>query len=452
MPREMPSALDAEAGLLGSMMVSARVARNAIESGLASEDFYSDSNRNVFVAASQLYHEGTKIDGTTITTRLRDLNLLEKSGGDTYITELLGAFVTRHNAETYIKMIKEKSLMRKMIEAAQQIVEDGLEGQTDINSYLDACEKTVMEISHNRSAGEFKSTPVIMNNVIANIHKMSEEHSNVTGMKTGFDILDDTLHGLQRGDLIIVAARPSMGKTAVALNLAMNVAMYQPNDAVAIFSLEMGAESLGMRMLSAKSSTKADALKTGQLTDSDWNRVNEAAGELRAAKIYIDDNPLAKVSDIAAKARKLQAEQGLSLIMIDYIQLITGDSKYAGNRQQEVSDISRGLKNIARELNVPLIALSQLSRTVEQRENKRPMLSDLRESGAIEQDADVVMMLYRDSYYNEAAKEEAERTNSEPLEINIAKHRNGKTRRVQLAFQANTNMIYNMTSQQELPE
>ncbi len=274
-------------------------------------------------------------------------------------------------------------------------------------------------------------------------------------MKTGFEALDNTLHGFQRGDLIIIAARPSMGKTAVALNVAMNVAMYQPDAAVALSSLEMGAESLGMRMLSAKSGIKADSLKTGQLSDDDWNRVNEAAGELRSAHIYIDDNPMTKVADIASKARRLQAEHkgGLSLIMIDYIQLITGDRRNAGeNRQQEVSDISRGLKNVARELQVPVIALSQLSRTVEQRENKRPMLSDLRESGAIEQDADVVMMLYRDSYYNEAAKEEAEKNNSEQLEINIAKHRNGATRKIMLAFQANTNALFNISGQTEPEE
>ncbi len=453
MPKEMPSALEAEASLLGNMMIYPNSARLAIEDGMNEDDFFSTANRNVFVAASQLYQEGSSIDLATVSSRLEDMNLLEKTGGMEYLTELTNAAVTSRSTKRYIEMIKDKALMRNMIESAQKIVEDGLNGQTDVDAYLDASEKSILEVSHNRRAGEFKSTPVIMNNVIANIHKMAESHSNVTGMKTGFDALDNTLHGFQRGDLIIIAARPSMGKTAVALNVAMNVAMYQPNEAVAIFSLEMGAESLGMRMLSAKSSTMADALKTGQLTDTDWNRVNEAAGELRAAKIFIDDNPMAKVADIAAKARRLQAEQGLSLIMIDYIQLITGDRKSSGeNRQQEVSDISRGLKNIARELNVPVIALSQLSRTVEQRENKRPMLSDLRESGAIEQDADVVMMLYRDSYYNEAAKEEAERTNSEQLEINIAKHRNGATRRIQLAFQANTNMLYNISGQQEIPE
>ena len=448
--RQLPSAPEAEASLLGTMMVYPGSARLAIEEGLMGDDFFIEANRNIYNAAYNLYREGSPIDLTTVSTRLTDLNLLEKSGGITYLTELLDAAVTSYNTKNYVTMIREKSLMRKMIDAAEKIIDEGMNGQPDVDEYLDASEKAIMEVSHNRHGGEFVSTPVLMNTVLANIHKMADAHSNVTGMKTGYDALDNTLHGFQPGDLIIIAARPSMGKTAVSLNLAMNVAMYQPEQAVAIFSLEMGAESLGMRLLSAKSQIRADALKTGQLSDTDWNRVNEAAGELRAAKIYIDDNPMCKVADIASKCRRLQAEQGLSLIMIDYIQLITGDRKSTGeNRQQEVSDISRGLKNVARELGVPVIALSQLSRSVEQRENKHPMLSDLRESGAIEQDADVVMMLYRDSYYNEAAKEEAERTNNESLEINIAKHRNGATRKIYLAFQANTNSIFNISNQEE---
>lgn len=448
--RQLPSAPEAEASLLGTMMVYPGSARLAIEEGLMPDDFFIEANRNIYSAAYNLYREGSPIDLTTVSTRLGDLNLLERSGGVTYLAELLDASVTSYNTKNYVNMIREKALMRKMIDAAEKIIDEGMNGQPDVDEYLDASEKAIMEVSHNRHGGEFVSTPVLMNAVLANIHKMADAHSNVTGMKTGYDALDNTLHGFQPGDLIIIAARPSMGKTAVSLNLAMNVAMYQPEQAVAIFSLEMGAESLGMRLLSAKSQIRADALKTGQLSDTDWNRVNEAAGELRAAKIYIDDNPMCKVADIASKARRLQAEQGLSLIMIDYIQLITGDRKSSGeNRQQEVSDISRGLKNVARELGVPVIALSQLSRSVEQRENKHPLLSDLRESGAIEQDADVVMMLYRDSYYNEAAKEEAERTNNESLEINIAKHRNGATRKIYLAFQANTNSIFNISNQEE---
>ena len=307
--RQLPSAPEAEASLLGTMMVYPGSARLAIEEGLMGDDFFIEANRNIYNAAYNLYREGSPIDLTTVSTRLTDLNLLEKSGGITYLTELLDAAVTSYNTKNYVNMIREKSLMRKMIDAAEKIIDEGMNGQPDVDEYLDASEKAIMEVSHNRHGGEFVSTPVLMNTVLANIHKMADAHSNVTGMKTGYDALDNTLHGFQPGDLIIIAARPSMGKTAVSLNLAMNVAMYQPEQAVAIFSLEMGAESLGMRLLSAKSQIRADALKTGQLSDTDWNRVNEAAGELRAAKIYIDDNPMCKVADIASKCRRLQAEQ-----------------------------------------------------------------------------------------------------------------------------------------------
>lgn len=447
MPKELPSALEAEASLLGTMMVYPNSARLAIEEGLDQDDFFSEANRNIFIAASELYREGTPIDFTTVSTRLEDKNQLDKSGGISYLTDLLEASVTSANTKNYVNLIRDKALMRSMIETAEKIAQEGFDGQPNVDEYLDKAEKAVLEVSHNRRAGEFKSTPSLMTTVLDNIHKMAESKSDVTGIKTGFVELDRTLHGLQRGDLIIIAARPSMGKTAVALNVAMNVAMYQPDQAVAIFSLEMGAESLATRLLSAKSQIMADKMKSGRLSDTDWNQLNEAAGELRAAKIYIDDNAVCKVSDIAAKARRLQAEQGLSMIMVDYIQLVTGDRRGGENRQQEVSDISRGMKSVARELNVPVVALSQLSRSVEQRENKRPMLSDLRESGAIEQDADVVMMLYRDSYYNETAKQEADQNNSEMLEINIAKHRNGATRRINLAFQANTNALYNVSGQ-----
>ena len=245
--------------------------------------------------------------------------------------------------------------------------------------------------------------------------------------------------------MIVVAARPSMGKTAVSLNLALNVALYNKPGAVAIFSLEMAAEQLETRLLGARSHVHLEFLKTGRLTNDQWNAVNEAASDLAQSEIYIDDTPGVKMAEIFSKCRRLQADRGLNLVLIDYIQLISGSGgKSSESRQQEVSEISRNLKALARELKVPVIALSQLSRTVEQRENKRPMLSDLRESGAIEQDTDIVMMLYRESYYDEAAKEEADKTGSERLEINIAKHRNGAVRKVYLAFEAPTNALYNI--------
>lgn len=440
----LPSAPEAEASLLGNIMVYSGSARIAIEEGLAETDFYNDSNRRIFHAVLSLYREGIEVDPTSIATRLKDQGELERIGGNAYLTALMSSAVTSANTKTYVSMIHDKAVQRNLIETAQKIVEEGLAGTEDINAYLDEAERSILNISRNRRTSEFRDTPSLMNEVIDQIHRMSDNRSDVTGIKTGFRDLDHLTHGFQRGDLIILAARPSMGKTAVALNLAMNVASYQPKEAVAVFSLEMSAESLAMRLLSARSRVAGDALRTGRIRNNDdWNRINEASDQLKSARIYIDDKSVTKTAEIFSKCRRLKSEQGLSLILIDYIQLISGASSGRGdyNRQQEVSEISRNLKALARELDVPVIALSQLSRNVESREDKRPQLSDLRESGAIEQDADIVMLLYRKSYYSEEAKEEAEKTGSEELEINVAKHRNGATRRVYLAFEPTTNAL-----------
>ncbi len=442
----LPSAPEAEASLLGTMMVYPNAARTGMEEGLSEEDFFVDVNRRIFTAVSSLYHEGSPVDLTTVSTRLKDLGQLELVGGFAYLTSLTDAAVTSHNTKHYVALIHDKAVLRKLIETAQTIVEEGTSGQADINEYLDQSEKAILDVSRSRRVSEFKGSPELMTSVLDMIQKMSDNHSDITGLKTGFRDLDHVTHGLQKGDLIILAARPSMGKTAVALNLALNVALYQPRQAVAIFSLEMAAEQLAMRLLSARSRVAGDKLKTGYLTNEEWNRVNEAAGELKMLKLYVDDTPGIKTTDIFSKCRRLQAEQGLSLVLIDYIQLITGNTggRNEVNRQQEVSEISRNLKALARELGIPVIALSQLSRSVEQRENKHPQLSDLRESGAIEQDADIVMMLYRESYYNQEMKDNLDPDASEPLEINIAKHRNGATRRINVAFEASTNALMNI--------
>ena len=442
----MPSAPEAEASLLGTMMVYPNAARTGMEEGLSEDDFFVDVNRRIFTAVSSLYHEGSPVDLTTVSTRLKDMGQLELVGGFAYLTSLTDAAVTSHNTKHYVALIHDKAVLRKLIETAQTIVEEGTSGQADINEYLDQSEKAILDVSRSRRVSEFKGSPELMTSVLDMIQKMSDNHSDITGLKTGFRDLDHVTHGLQKGDLIILAARPSMGKTAVALNLALNVALYQPKQAVAIFSLEMAAEQLAMRLLSARSRVAGDKLKTGYLTNDEWNRVNEAAGELKMLKLYVDDTPGIKTTDIFSKCRRLQAEQGLSLVLIDYIQLITGNTggRNEVNRQQEVSEISRNLKALARELNIPVIALSQLSRSVEQRENKHPQLSDLRESGAIEQDADIVMMLYRESYYNQEMKDNLDPDASEPLEINIAKHRNGATRRINVAFEASTNALMNI--------
>ncbi len=443
----LPSAPEAEAALLGTMLVYQGASRLAIEEGLSENDFYNERYRMIFSAMQALSTENITVDPTSVATRLQAAGNFEKIGGTEALMQLMNAAVTSANTKVYVNILKEKTLTRAMIEAGRTIAAQGMEGVTDIDDYLDGSEKAVLNVSRSRQAGEFHTTPALMNEVIDQIHRMSSQNSDIVGVKTGFRDLDRTTHGFQRGDLIILAARPSMGKTAVALNLAMNVAGYQKDEAVAIFSLEMSAESLAMRLLSAKSRVEGDCLRTGRNISNDyWNRINEAGDTLSNTKIYIDDKSSIKVPEIFSKCRRLKNEQGLALILIDYIQLITGNSGGRGevNRQQEVSEISRSLKALARELDVPVIALSQLSRNVESREDKKPQLSDLRESGAIEQDADIVMLLFRKSYYDSEAKEEAERTGSEELEINIAKHRNGATRRITLAFEANTNALMNI--------
>ena len=448
MPRILPSAPEAEATLLGNMMVYPAAARIAMEEGLSEEDFFSEANRRIFLAIDSLYKQGSPIDLTTVVTRLADMDLLDKCGGLPYLTDLSDAAVTSANVKSYVEMVHDKAVIRKMIEATETLAEEGYSGQTDINEYLDACEKAVLEISRNRRTSEFRNSPELMTEVLANIQKMSDNKTDITGLKTGFNDFDHTLHGLQKGDLIVLAARPAMGKTAVALNLAMNVAAYQPRGAVAIFSLEMAAEQLAMRLLSARSHIPGDKLRTGRLRDDEWNRLNEAAGELKMSNIYIDDTSMIKVPEIFSKCRRLKADVGLNLVVIDYIQLISASGGRNENRQQEISEISRNLKALARELEIPVIALSQLSRSVEQRDNKHPMLSDLRESGAIEQDVDIVLMLYREAYYDEAIREQAQKEGNERLEINIAKHRNGATRKVYVAFENTTNALYNIASEQ----
>lgn len=448
--RSMPNAPEAEISLLGTMMVYPSAARIAIEEGLSEEDFYTDSHRRIYRACQELYTSGQPVDLTTVSTRLKDAQLLDTVGGLPYLMTLCDAAVTSSNTKSYVQIIHDKAVMRRLIETADEISRMGMEGQTDINEYLDYAEKTVLDISRDRRTTEFKGTKELMTNVLSYIQKMSENRSGITGLKTSLTDLDNMTHGFQPGDLIILAARPSMGKTAVALNIGLNAALNERSKAVAIFSLEMPAESLGMRLLSARSRVNNSNLRTGRLTNEEWNKVNEAAAELKALKIFIDDIPNIHTAEIFSKCRRLQSEHGLSLVIIDYIQLISGNTRKDGNRQQEVSEISRNLKALARELNVPVIALSQLSRSVEQRGgDKKPMLSDLRESGAIEQDADLVLLLFREAYYSEEKREEAKKSGVQALEINIAKHRNGETGIVNVQFEGNTNAVLSMSHRQE---
>ena len=440
--RQMPSSTDAEQSLLGSLFIYPNSVRIASEEGLRSEEFFLEAHRKIYAAVETLNGEGKPVDAVSVASLLTDQGLLASVGGLEYIMQLADSSVTSASTKYYIELIQSKALLRNLIETAQNIAEEGMQNAGDMETMMDMAEKQILDVTRRRKTTDFKSSNEVVNEVIENIHKMSAQKSGVTGVATGYRDLDNTTNGFQRGDLIILAARPSMGKTAFALNVAMQIAQLN-HQAAAIFSLEMPAEQLISRMLSAKSRVPGGQLRTGFLNNNEWNQLNEAAADLKATKIFIDDSPNVRVSEIHSKCRKLQAEHGLAVILIDYIQLITGSGRNPDNRQQEVSEISRGLKGLARELQVPVIALSQLSRSVEKREDKRPMLSDLRESGALEQDADIVMFLYRDEYYQREKSEEG----TEKTEINIAKHRNGPTRQIELAFERNINAFYNYENQ-----
>lgn len=447
----LPSAVEAEESLLGTIMVYPSSARIAIESGLTEDDFYSDVNRQIFGAIVNMFQTGIDIDLTSVITYLRDENKLDKVGGTEYLARLSKAAVTSANTKSYVTLVQDKALMRRMIETCEEVVEEGYGGQPNVIDFLDDAEAKILKVSRDRRTKELESSAEVFKKVSDTIALREEKKSNITGIKSGFRDFDNITHGLQKGDLLILAARPSMGKSALALNFALQVAQHNRDaGAIAIFSLEMPTESLGFRLLSAKSRVDGGKLQTGRLRQDEKNVVNEAIVDLSKMKFYMDEQSNITVNEIFSKCRRLKNEHGLALIIIDYIQLISpGAHSKSGTREQEVSEISRNLKALARELEVPVLALSQLSRGVESRDDKRPRLSDLRESGAIEQDADIVMLMYRESYYNEQAKELAKQNNIESIEINIAKHRHGEIGRFELAFEQSTNAFLNYAPERQ---
>lgn len=439
--RQLPHSNEAEQAILGAMLIYPSVIRDVSDQDLVKEDFFLDLHQRIFSAMMHLADTGKPIDAMGLITRLQDTEELNLVGGADYILKLSDTAVTSANSIYYIEMIKNRAHMRRLIETAEQIAEEGFDSAAELDEIMDKAEKDILEVTRSRRTTDFKSSKQVVNEVINEIIKLRDAKGGVTGIKTNYHVLDNITNGFQRGDLIILAARPSMGKTAFALNLALNAALLNPG-AIAIFSLEMPAEQLMKRILSAKGRVEGNKLRTGFLNNDEFNKLSEAANEIMACKMFIDDSAVVKMGDIFSKCRKLKSEHGLDLVVIDYLQLISGNSRGGSdNRQQEVSDISRALKALARELEVPVIALSQLSRSVESRQDKRPMLSDLRESGAIEQDADIVMFLYRDEYYNR----DKDPDNKEPdrTEINLAKHRNGATGQVELAFDKSYNAFYN---------
>lgn len=441
--RTMPYSLEAEESLLGNIMLYDEAMRQTVEAGILSEDFYFDNHRKIYNIMYSMYEKKESIDTVSLSTKLKDFEYYDKVGGADFILRLAGSTISNANTKDYIRIIKNKSYARKVIEAANKIADEGYDGKLEIEDLLDEAENRILGITRSRAMSDFKKSSEVFDATLEKIQRIYDQGDTITGIKSMYSDLDRMTTGFQRGDLIILAARPSVGKTAFALNISLNAASVS-SGAVAIFSLEMPADQLASRMLSAKSRVAGQKLRTGKLDNNDWSKVNEAVSELRRQKIYIDDTPGIKVSDIFAKCRTLKNDAGLSLIIIDYIQLIQGSGKNE-SRQQEVSEISRRLKALARELDAPVIALSQLSRGVEKREDKRPMLSDLRESGAIEQDADLVMFLYRDEYYNR--KDEEERAATEEVELNLAKHRNGPTGLVKLMFEREINAFYGIKTE-----
>lgn len=425
--RTMPNSLEAEQSLIGSMILDRDAIMVASEL-LVKEDFYHQQYGILFEAMVELFNNREPVDLITLQNKLKEKNVPPEISSLEYVKDLVDAVPTSANAKYYAEIVKDKSMLRRMIHTTEDITNDCYQGTESTEVLLEQTEKKIFDLLQNRGGGDYVPIKQVVLNALDKIEKASKTQGNVTGIATGFLDLDYKTTGLQPSDLILVAARPSMGKTAFVLNIAQYVAFHS-DLCTAIFSLEMSKEQLVNRLFSLESRVDAQKLRSGDLSDADWEKLIEGAGTIGQSKLIIDDTPGISISELRSKCRKYKLEHDLKLIIIDYLQLMSGSGGRASDsRQQEISDISRSLKGLARELNVPVIALSQLSRAVEQRPDHRPMLSDLRESGAIEQDADVVMFIYRDDYYNKDTEDKG------IAEIIIAKQRNGPIGTVNLVW------------------
>lgn len=433
-----PQALEAEQAVLGALLINPDCISRVVDV-IQPEYFYRKSHQVIYAAVVDLFDKNEPIDIVTVSQYLKDQGKLDGVGGRQYLTDLAMSVATTANVEFYAKSVGEKALLRNLIKAGTEIVATCYD-EVEADIAVDKAERLIFNIAQRRNMQALIPIREIVNESFARIEKRYEQRDALSGLSTGFYDLDEMTSGWQKSDLVIVAARPSMGKTAFTLNLAQHASV-EKGTPVALFSLEMSKEQLVQRLLCSEARIDANKLRTGFLQTNDWTALSIAMGKLGEAPLYIDDSPAVSVLDIRAKCRRLKAEmKDLGLIIIDYIQLMQG-RKQSDNRVQEVSEISRGLKTLARELNVPVIALSQLSRAVEARQNKRPMLSDLRESGSIEQDADIVMFIYRDDYYNPESDRRGE------AEIIIAKQRNGPVGTVELLYQASITRFLNKATQ-----
>ena len=435
-----PHSLEAEKSTLGSMLLDKDAIASAIEH-LSPEDFYWQAHSSIFNAIRELFDKSEPVDLVTINEKLREEEKLEEVGGASYITSLVNSVPTAANIEHYAKIVEEKAMLRRLIKVSSKISKLGYQEEKEVNELIDQAESLIFEISQDRRIQGFSSVKNILMDTFDRLEKLQEQDSEVTGVPTGFRDLDKMTSGFQESDLIIIAARPSMGKTALALNIGQYVAV-EEDIPVAIFSLEMAKNQLVQRLLCSDAQVDSHRLRTGNLKDRDWQRLSQSAGRLGESDLFIDDTPGLTAMEMRAKARRIKAEHGLGLILIDYLQLMqtTGGSE---SRQQEVSQLSRSLKGLARELDVPVVSLSQLSRAVEQRNDKRPRLSDLRASGSIEQDADVVAFIYRDEYYNPDTEKEG------ITEVIIGKQRNGPVGTVELAFQKEYTRFVDLSKREE---
>jgi replicative DNA helicase len=433
--RVPPQNIEAEQAVLGAMLIDKEAIAKATEV-LSADDFYREAHRVIFSAMLELYNKNEAVDMVTVTEILKRDNKLEDIGGIAYITSLANVVLTAANVKYHADIVAEKSVLRQLVRVSTEIAAMGYEANEDVGTLLDTAESRILEISNRKKKTDFTAINDVLMDSVQSIESLLQNKGGLTGLPAGFADLDKLTSGLHPSDFIILAARPSMGKTALALNIVQNVALRahkviggEPRS-VAFFSLEMSKEQLVNRMLCAEAGIDSQRLRVGEMHDEDWTHLWDACDTMSRAKIYIDDTAGITAMDMRSRARRLKAEHGLDLIVVDYLQLMQGSGKRnnSGDRQQEVSEISRSLKALARELDVPVLALSQLSRSVESRQVKRPMLSDLRESGSLEQDADIVAFLYREDYYNPE-------TENKHTELIIAKHRNGPVDTVNLFFQ-----------------
>ena len=435
-----PQNVEAEQAVLGAMLLSHDAVIVAMEK-LQSQDFYRDVHRIIFEAMEHLQRENKEIDVITLPDELKRMKKLDDVGGLEYVLNLPNLVGSAANIEYYANIVAEKALARNLISTCTELTTEAYDGQKETEALLDDAERRILQLSDTKNRGDFASVGAVVEVTLDKITKLYENKAGLTGLPTGFRDLDRMTSGLQPSDLILVAARPSMGKTAFTLNIAQNVGVRQ-HKTVAFFSLEMSQEQLVQRLLCQIAHIDSQKLRTGQLnSDEEWTRLTDACDKLYESPIYIDDTPGISVAEMRSKARRLKSEHGLDLIIVDYLQLMQG--RNAESLQQEISEISRSLKALARELKVPLIALSQLSRSVESRQDKRPMLSDLRESGALEQDADIVSFLYREDYYDK------ETENQHITEVILAKHRNGPVGSVKLYFKNEFTLFLNLDTQHE---